>query len=171
MFIFQEQVPKMDSSPNVAIRKEHGDTYKYIYICIYIYKYIYLTWAPARPPVPGPCKVYVFVYVYAYVYVYAHVYVFVCVSMLLSDCNVWGRIHFGNLFLEKWTCESWIWGQNKHFSENGSPGQTTMLMRRASKFWVEPRSPFFEISHHDPETNWKTPNIVSWPECQSGGKR
>ena len=28
---FQEQVPKMDSSPNIAIRKEHGDIYKYIY--------------------------------------------------------------------------------------------------------------------------------------------
>ena len=40
---FQEQVPKMDSSPNIAVRKEHGDIYKYIYkyiyicICIYIY--------------------------------------------------------------------------------------------------------------------------------------
>ena len=33
---FQEQVPKMDSSPNIAIRKEHGDIYKYIYICICI---------------------------------------------------------------------------------------------------------------------------------------
>ena len=70
--VFQEQVPKMDSSPNIAIRKEHGDIYKFIYICIYIY-------------------------IYSYVYVY----VFVCVSMLLSDCNVWGRIHVGNLFLEK----------------------------------------------------------------------
>ena len=29
--VFQEQVPKMDSSPNIAIRKEHGDIYKYIY--------------------------------------------------------------------------------------------------------------------------------------------
>ena len=93
-------------------------------------------------------------------------YVFVYVSMLLSDCNVWGRIHFGNLFLEKWTCESWIWGQNKYFSENGSPGQTSMLTRRASKFWVEPRSPFSEISHHDPKTIGKTPKIVPLPECQ-----
>ena len=71
----QEQVPKMDSFADVAIRKELGHIYKYIYICIYIYKYIYLTWAPARPPPAepsrGPCKVYVFVYVYAYVYVYA----------------------------------------------------------------------------------------------------
>ena len=33
---FQEQVPKMDSSPNIAIRKEHGDIYKYIYIYICI---------------------------------------------------------------------------------------------------------------------------------------
>ena len=47
MFIFQEQVLKMESFPNVAIRKEHLDTNIYIYICIYIYiyKYIYLTWA------------------------------------------------------------------------------------------------------------------------------
>ena len=97
---------------------------------------------------------------------YTYVYVFVCVSMLLSDCNVWGRIHFGNLFLEKWTCELWFWGQNKHFSENGSPGQTTMLTRRASKFWVEPRSPFSEISHHDPKTIGKTPKLVPLPECQ-----
>ena len=36
MFIFQEQVPKIDSFANVPIRKEHGDTYKYIYICIYL---------------------------------------------------------------------------------------------------------------------------------------
>ena len=53
---FREQVPKMDSSPNIAIKKELGDLYQYmyiciyiyIYICIYIYKHIYLTWAPAR---------------------------------------------------------------------------------------------------------------------------
>ena len=32
--------PKTDSSPNIAIRKEHGDIYKYIYICIYIYIHI-----------------------------------------------------------------------------------------------------------------------------------
>ena len=39
-----------------------------------------------------------------------------------------------------------------NFSKNGSPGQTTMLMRRAAKFCVEPRSPFSYISHHDPKT-------------------
>ena len=53
-----------------------------------------------------------------------------------------------------------------NFSKNGSPGQTTMLMRRAAKFCVEPRSPFSEISHHDPKTLGKPPSIVSWPECQ-----
>merc|ERR1712023_258888 len=143
-----------------------------MYICINIYNtytYIYLTWArdgqPGRGrtagrPGWGPCKVYVFVYVYAYVYV------FVYVSMLLSDCNVWGRIHFGNLFLEKLTCESWIWDKNKHFSENGSPGQTTMLTRRASKFCVEPRSPFSEISHQESKTIGKPPKIVPLTECQ-----
>merc|ERR1712138_339215 len=57
-------------------------------------------------------------------------------------------------------------GQNKHFSENGSPGQTTMLTRRASKFCVKPRSPFSEISHHDHKTIGKTPKIVPLPECQ-----
>ena len=46
----------------------------------------------------------------------------------------------------------------KHTSfENGSPGQTTMLIRFVSKFCVEPRSPFSNISHYD---------IVPWPECQ-----
>ena len=35
---FREQVPKMDSFADVAIRKELEDIYKYIYICIYIYK-------------------------------------------------------------------------------------------------------------------------------------
>ena len=39
-----------------------------------------------------------------------------------------------------------------NFFENGSPGQTTMLMRRAAKFCVEPRSPFSEIFHHDSKT-------------------
>ena len=53
-----------------------------------------------------------------------------------------------------------------NFSKNGSPGQTTMLMRRAAKFCVEPGSPFSEISHHDPKTLGKPPSIVSWPECQ-----
>ena len=86
--------------------------------------------------------------------------------LLISDCNVWGRIHFGNLFLEKWPYESWMWGKNKHFSENGSPGQTTMLTRRAAKFCVEPRSPFSEISHQESNTIGTPPNIVSWPECQ-----
>ena len=96
---------------------------------------------------------------YATVYVYAYVYEFVYVSMLLSDCNVWGRIHFGNLFLENWT---WRFGnqrQNKHFSENGFPGQTTMLTTRASKFWVEPRSPF-SIPRD------LSPKILPLPECQ-----
>ena len=53
-----------------------------------------------------------------------------------------------------------------NFSKNGSPGQTTMLMRRAAKFCVEPRSPFSYISHHDPKTLGKPLIIVSWPECQ-----
>ena len=51
-------------------------------------------------------------------------------------------------------------------SQNVSPGQTTMLMRRAAKFCVEPRSPFSEISHQESKTIGKPPNIVSWPECQ-----
>ena len=36
------------------------------------------------------------------------------------------------------------------FLKSGSPGQTTMLMRRASKFCVKPRSPFSEIYHQGP---------------------
>ena len=53
-----------------------------------------------------------------------------------------------------------------NFSKNGSPGQTTMLMRRAAKFCVEPRSPFSEIFHQESKTLGKPLNIVSWPECQ-----
>ena len=48
-----------------------------------------------------------------------------------------------------------------NFSKNGSPGQTPMLMRRAAKFCVEPRSPFENISHHDPKTLRKPLMIVS----------
>ena len=58
-----------------------------------------------------------------------------------------------------------------NFFKNGSPGQTTMLMRRASKFCVEPRSPFSEIFHHDPKTLGKPLIIVSWPECRLGFPR
>ena len=53
-----------------------------------------------------------------------------------------------------------------NFSKNGFPGQTTMLMRRAAKFCVEPRSPFSKIFHHNPKTIGKPLIIVSWPECQ-----
>ena len=41
-----------------------------------------------------------------------------------------------------------------------------MLMRRAAKFCVEPRSPFPEIFHQESKTLGKRLNIVSWPECQ-----
>ena len=53
-----------------------------------------------------------------------------------------------------------------HFLRNASPGQTTMLTRRAAKFCVEPQSPFSYISHHDPKTLGKRLIIVSWPECR-----
>ena len=53
-----------------------------------------------------------------------------------------------------------------HFFQHGSPGQTTMLMRRAAKFCVEPRSPFSEIFHQESKTLGKPLIIVSWPECQ-----
>ena len=68
-----------------------------------------------------------------------------------------------------WTCpfsKSVHFLKFGHFFREGSPGQTTMLTRRVSKFWVKPRSPFSDISHHDPETIGKPPSIVSWPECQ-----
>ena len=52
------------------------------------------------------------------------------------------------------------------FSENGLQGQTSMLSRRAAKFRVEARSPFSNISHHNPTTLGKPPNIISWPESQ-----
>ena len=72
-------------------------------------------------------------------------------------------------FWKFWTCpesKSMHFLKFGHFLKNGSPGQTTMLTRRAAKFCVEPRSPFSEISHHDPKTLGKPPSIVSWPECQ-----
>ena len=62
--------------------------------------------------------------------------------------------------------------KNVHFwafenvSKNGFPGQTTMLTTPAAKFCVEPRSPFSNISHHDPKTSGKRLIIVSWPECR-----
>ena len=68
-----------------------------------------------------------------------------------------------------WTCpesKSMHFLKFEYFLKNGSPGQTTMLTRRAAKFCVEPRSPFFYISHHDPKTLGKRLIIVSWPECR-----
>ena len=80
-----------------------------------------------------------------------------------------------NLFLENWhfwNFRTSIFSKSvyflilNNFFKNGSPGQTTMLMRRAAKFWVEPRSPFSEIFYQESKTIGKPPNIVSWPECQ-----
>ena len=59
-------------------------------------------------------------------------------------------------------CISWF----HIFFKNCSPEHFTMLMRRAAKFWVEPRSPFSEISHQKFKTTGKLPNIVSWLECR-----
>ena len=53
-----------------------------------------------------------------------------------------------------------------NFFQNGSPGQTTMLTASASKFCVEPRSPFSNISHHDSNTSGKPVNMKSWPVCR-----
>ena len=72
-------------------------------------------------------------------------------------------------FWKFWTCpfsKSEHFLKSGHFSREGSPGQTTMLTTSAAKFWVEPRSPFFNISHHDPKTLGKPSIIVPWPECQ-----
>ena len=72
-------------------------------------------------------------------------------------------------FWKFWTCpesKSMHFLKFGHFLKNGSPGQTTMLTRRAAKFCVEPRSPFSYISHHDPKTLAKRLIIVSWPECR-----
>jgi len=72
-------------------------------------------------------------------------------------------------FLIFWTClesKSMYFLKFEHFLKNGFPGQTTMLTRRASEFWVKSRSRFSEISHHDPKTIGKPRSIVSWPECQ-----
>ena len=68
-----------------------------------------------------------------------------------GTCPFWKSVHF------------LIFGD---FFKNGSPGQTTMLTRRAAKFCVKPRSPFSEISHHDPKAIGKAPKIVPLPECQ-----
>ena len=66
-------------------------------------------------------------------------------------CLFWKRVHvliFGDI------------------SKNGSPGQSNMLTRSTSIFCVEPRSPFSNISHHDPKTLGNPVIIVSWPECR-----
>ena len=68
-----------------------------------------------------------------------------------------------------WTClfsKSVHFLKFGHFLKNGSPGQTTMLTRRAAKFCAEPRSPFSEIFHYKSKTIGKPSNIVSWPECR-----
>ena len=67
------------------------------------------------------------------------------------------HVHVGKVYISLWLIT---------FSQNGSPGQTTMLTRRASKFCAKPRSPFSEISHHDPKTIGKTPKTGPLPECQ-----
>ena len=70
-------------------------------------------------------------------------------------------------FWKFWTClfsKSVYFLILSNFSQNGSSGQTSMLMRCAAKFCVEPRSPFSCISHHDPKTLSKPVNIVSLPE-------
>ena len=53
-----------------------------------------------------------------------------------------------------------------HFFSNGFPGQTTMLIRFVSKFWVEPLSQSLDIFHLRSKHVWKTPNIVPQRECQ-----
>ena len=53
-----------------------------------------------------------------------------------------------------------------HVLKNGSPGQTTMLTRRAAKFCVKPWSPFSYISDQDAKTWGKRLIIVAWPECR-----
>ena len=42
-------------------------------------------------------------------------------------------------FPQTWTFYFWIYLLNKHFVQNGSPGQITMLDQSGSKFCVEPR--------------------------------
>ena len=73
-----------------------------------------------------------------------------------------------NNFLKFWTCLFWKsvhFLKFGHFFKNGSPGQTTMLTMSAAKFCVEPRSPFSNISHHDPQTTGTPSNIV----CKTTG--
>ena len=73
--------------------------------------------------------------------------------------------HFGNFRTSPFSKSVYFLILNT-FSKNGSPGQTTMLIRRAAKFCVEPWSPFSYISHHDPKTLGKRLIIISWPECR-----
>ena len=102
-----------------------------------------------------------------------------------SGANFWngdlcaGSSSRGFLFLGKnvlWHCETspfwkkrisfldlyWFWTTLK----NGSQGQTTMLMRCTAKSLVESKSPFPEISHHDPQIIGQPLDIVPWSECQ-----
>ena len=94
-------------------------------------------------------------------------------SVNLKSSSMSMKLPQGLLFLENWHFLNFkIFPFSKsvyflilsNFSKNGAPGQTTMLTRRAAKFCVEPRSPFSNISQHDPKTLGKLLIIVSWPE-------
>ena len=52
------------------------------------------------------------------------------------------------------------------FFQEWLPKPNPMLTTSTAKFCVEPRSPFSNISHHDPQTWGKPLIIVSWPECR-----
>ena len=77
-----------------------------------------------------------------------------------------GNQHFWNFWTSHFSKSVYLLILNNFF-KNGSPGQTTMLMRRAAKFCVEPRSPFSEIFHQESKNIGKPLNIVSWPECRT----
>ena len=94
-------------------------------------------------------------------------------SMSLARCNICERTHFGNPgkmdmgILELRFFSKGVYFLNlSNFFKNGSPGQTTMLTRRTSKFCAKPRSPFSEISQQESKTIGKLLHTVSWPECR-----
>ena len=59
--------------------------------------------------------------------------------------------------------------QHNHVFQNASLGQTTLLDMSGSKFCLEPlaRNPDISRMTQSPINDLRTPNMLSWPECQS----
>ena len=68
---------------------------------------------------------------------------------------IWAFCLFFSMFPGKWTLCFWKYLLNKHFFQNGSPGQIAMLDQSGSEFCVEPRYQSPNISHMSQIPTWK----------------